>query len=774
MARKQLGTAPTRAADALTVAALATKWAVVNVKDYGATGDGTTDDSAAITAATSALTNGQTLYFPAGNYRFAQKNPASGAAVAVVGKSNIAIMFDPAARLTMDNLDSSGNGTGHGILVKGAATNVTLVNPNITWTTVPSARSFGDGVHVLGYPSDSAPPAGWVGSTGTVTNLTVINGRVANAPQTGMVLLGVSDPKIIGFRAISTLADGLHFNACRRITAMGHTALSCGDDGLAFVTYYDASALWATSDDGPFQTSVLTDWCNSGAVAAVAVTGGSANGVRIQQARDLAVSSVTVNGKSSGIIINSSIAGGSIAWTSLASRNVTINSIAIASCDTGITIRTEQINSTNDSKWWDFAGVNVADADVRGCTNWSVSCSGDGSVNSTVAGIRLGSMKLVAGSGGGGQGGVNITSLRSAAIDGVHLVTDHGSQFLIGGADTLRSGSVTALPSSQLSIGRVVNEGGNLLIQDIAGITAVTVESRNAPGDGVQLNRVKDAVIQNLRSTLPGRSGGLTRGLLLTKTFNIDIANAVVAMDAATPSSFSSIEIGGGDAGDIAANGLRIEKLTYTSALNDTANKAVSQGGSYGPLAWYARLNWRHSGASTPVWFRGQLGDQATVVPLLRQTLNSGSTVYQGLAIPMGALLVGAKFRVTLDFANPATAATQAIALRWGPNGSAGDTPVLSFTATGTAAADKARLVFDVGVDSISTTTGAVTAQLQMTRQLQSGTTGFHNVTAATSQFSDAQATSLNTFAATYLGVSIVTSVASTTILLSGVIERIY
>ena len=42
---------------------------VVNVKDYGATGDGVTDDTAAIAAAIADLNAGDTLYFPEGVYR---------------------------------------------------------------------------------------------------------------------------------------------------------------------------------------------------------------------------------------------------------------------------------------------------------------------------------------------------------------------------------------------------------------------------------------------------------------------------------------------------------------------------------------------------------------------------------------------------------------------------------------------------------------------------------------------------------------------------------
>lgn len=45
---------------------------VVSVKDFGATGDGTTDDTAAIQAAIDSLTSGGVVYFPPGTYRIAR------------------------------------------------------------------------------------------------------------------------------------------------------------------------------------------------------------------------------------------------------------------------------------------------------------------------------------------------------------------------------------------------------------------------------------------------------------------------------------------------------------------------------------------------------------------------------------------------------------------------------------------------------------------------------------------------------------------------------
>lgn len=60
---------------------------VVNVRDFGAKGDGSTDDSTSIQAALTALgDNGGCLYFPAGTYRYKQ--------TLCVEKSNITIASD--------------------------------------------------------------------------------------------------------------------------------------------------------------------------------------------------------------------------------------------------------------------------------------------------------------------------------------------------------------------------------------------------------------------------------------------------------------------------------------------------------------------------------------------------------------------------------------------------------------------------------------------------------------------------------------------------------
>ena len=67
--------------------------AVVNVKDFGATGDGTTNDTVAIQAAIDSLAaTGGTVFFPTGTYRIARNIGTNDRWGVKVTNSNISLV----------------------------------------------------------------------------------------------------------------------------------------------------------------------------------------------------------------------------------------------------------------------------------------------------------------------------------------------------------------------------------------------------------------------------------------------------------------------------------------------------------------------------------------------------------------------------------------------------------------------------------------------------------------------------------------------------------
>lgn len=110
-----LGTAATQPSSAfdasgLAAAAQATANAAVpkgtlalNVKDYGALGDGSANDTAAINAALAALTAGDTLYFPRGRYMTDGGHTVSVPSTRIVGPSGRAQTFNSSAQIYLRN-----------------------------------------------------------------------------------------------------------------------------------------------------------------------------------------------------------------------------------------------------------------------------------------------------------------------------------------------------------------------------------------------------------------------------------------------------------------------------------------------------------------------------------------------------------------------------------------------------------------------------------------------------------------------------------------------
>ncbi len=76
---------------------------ILNVRDYGAVGDGVTDDTAAINAAAADLRDGETLYIPAGTYLLREYGEKD--IILVQDKKNIQIIMEDGAVLQMDTVE---------------------------------------------------------------------------------------------------------------------------------------------------------------------------------------------------------------------------------------------------------------------------------------------------------------------------------------------------------------------------------------------------------------------------------------------------------------------------------------------------------------------------------------------------------------------------------------------------------------------------------------------------------------------------------------------
>jgi hypothetical protein len=318
--------------------------------------------------------------------------------------------------LVIDNLDpETGMGTSHGIFVRGPASAIALRNVKIRWVTRPP-RSLGDGIRILGYPTDvAAPPAGWTGPPAPVTDVHLADCEIQFSPQAGAILVGVSDFTIAGLRVRQTSADGLHFNACRRGNIDGLTAIDNGDDGLALVTEYsDAPSFDQAAQTFAFPT--LTEWSNTDfTITNVNVADGRANGVRFGGANRAGLRGLTVTRKQTGagvIVDSAAVIGPDTAWQYVASQGLRLSQIAVDHCDIGVQVLARP-SATVDPRFTDF-GVDITDATLRDCSNWSVRA--ESLTEQRMTGLRVDTCTVEATSVTGGNGGVGLGDTQ-----GVHL-----------------------------------------------------------------------------------------------------------------------------------------------------------------------------------------------------------------------------------------------------------------------------------------------------------------------------------------------------------------
>ncbi|WP_196808242.1 glycosyl hydrolase family 28-related protein [Mycobacterium sp. URHD0025] len=393
----------------------------VNVRDYGATGNGETDDSAGIQAAVRALRSGDTLYFPNGKYRFAEQNPPGMAAISITGISDVAIEFDSGAELVMDNLDEvDGTGTSHGILITGPASRIALRNVKIRWPSRPP-RSLGDGIRIIGYPTVlDNPPRGWSGEPAPVSDVVVSGCEIRSSPQAGVILIGVFGIDMTDVQVHDTAADGLHVNACRRARIQRLTVTDNGDDGLALVTEYSDLPLFKR-DEQTFAFPELTDWSNADfEITDVKISGGRANGVRLSGANRVQLRKLNVTEKRSGagVMIDSTAEiTAESEWQHVASRRVRLEDISVSGCEMGIQLLARP-GPGADGRFTDF-DVTAGNVDIRNCTNWAVRV--ESLTAQPVTGFGLSACTVGAISVSEGNGGVGLGNTRGLTLDGVSV-----------------------------------------------------------------------------------------------------------------------------------------------------------------------------------------------------------------------------------------------------------------------------------------------------------------------------------------------------------------
>lgn len=499
----------------------------LDVKNFGAVGDGVTDDSAALRKAVERLKadGGGRLDFPTGVYRIGTRHGG----LVFNGVSNLKISFAHDAMLLMDNLEANGNGGGHGMTFRAPAENIELLNVNIVWKNKPKRRSMGDGLRFEGFPENGR----------TLHNIRLENCRVEASAQTGAVLMGCSNVTVKNFTVKNSWADGLHFNACRNVTVDGVNGEMTGDDTLAFVTYYAPKFSGKTGT--VFSLPGLGEWNNSDSSAInIHASGGRANGIRIAGAKNLKISNVEVKGKSSGTIVDAGTVGPRHKWQYLASRGIEIRNGKLQNCDTGLYIW--QFNAGLDKDKFSAFDIMCEHFTISGCRNDSVHLSG-------ASGIRLKDFRT---------DGCRwrFRTFRDCVVEQAAIA---GAPFLLIGNDApVKPEETVKLTTNCSRLNEIALSSGILEIQKCRGIDLQNVSISGTPAGAVFVRQTFDSIFRQFKLTginRDNKSGAIAIRLLQSRKLNWD--NVEISTKHPLAASF---EIGGGNAqlrcGDISVKNL--------------------------------------------------------------------------------------------------------------------------------------------------------------------------------------------------------------------------
>jgi len=291
--------------------------ATINVLNYGATGNGSTDDTAAINSAIAALIPGDTLLFPCGNYLITSQLSIGTANVTIDGSSCALIH----ATASGGNIMVVGNGAFMGSYGPAVALGITVNELDTSFTTVANLGVVaGDYIYISqggkDYSTDTAPGhdtgcdvsgcrrellkvASVSGNTITVSTALhdtynpFVNGAVAQklmnpvagmtvknitldgsgTENYGLLMLGVVDSTVTGVTSKNVVFTALYGNSDFNLAWNNVTVSGAGNrDGTAM-------SLWVQGNPSVNGASISNLNPGTSAAAFGFETSGTANGI---------------------------------------------------------------------------------------------------------------------------------------------------------------------------------------------------------------------------------------------------------------------------------------------------------------------------------------------------------------------------------------------------------------------------------------------------------------------------------------------------------------
>jgi hypothetical protein len=468
----------------------------LNAKDFGATGDGTTDDSAALFSLAQAATNGSTVYYPSGTYRL---TTAGADCFWRTNLQNLSLIAEAGAEFVMAN-NTNGVASGDGFRLTGPATNFVFSNLRVRWETQPTNRAVSSQHVGIGVdnpngqagtgliPLIDTTPTGW----GRVENC-----QVAQGPGLAFYFTGIDTLFLNNNTVNQTLADGFYIRVSRNILALNNRVNFPGDDAFSITRYEDnltnATLLDKYHGEGSVVIGLSVNGVYSNAISYPA-------GVWLGGTRDVLYSGISVTNFPIGVRVytGSDRVASSNGYPTLAAKGTTFRNFNFVGVTQafGLQLTTNSFAAgvSSDPKWRDN-DITIADGTVSGTnvnlfvsTMWDLGITGpnlDPTLTRMISGVtfrnitdneNFGKFSAI-------YGGTNITIDNLITASRVYLTGPKYDSTAIAKASLPYQGWI--IKNSQF---------GSLGLQGVNGVNIENVMSHYSPGLGFDWQNVYNVV----------------------------------------------------------------------------------------------------------------------------------------------------------------------------------------------------------------------------------------------------------------------------------------
>ncbi len=429
----------------------------LNVKDFGAVGNGVVDDTEALRSALAEAlkTPEAVLFFPPGYYRITTKDAA---ALEVRNAENFAIRFASGAMLVMDNGFGTEKTPCHAIAVFGPAHNLLFEGVNIRWAQAPEKPGFADALLFDGGGPDRQ-----------ISKVRLFNCRLVDVPACAVEFTEVSDIQIRRLQLGNVRKHGVCFHGCASADILGVEGVGIQGDAMAFLPA-------APGSDGADADVPESGNCRV-LLRQLDLRNCFGNGVRFGGVSEglLEMSGFQVRG--AAVLVESGLSDESVQCPP--PGKITLSDLEMTDCGSGVVLTS---HNASDPKLRDFSRVKVDQVRLNNSGN-------DNFLAESVDGVVLNGVKSLRS---------RIRLIDIGAFQAKDWSLREGSLFLDG---------ASALPADSVrTFNRIRLDRAELQLRRVCDASFVGLSISDSPARALTIADCSDLTFDQMRLTRPNRA----------------------------------------------------------------------------------------------------------------------------------------------------------------------------------------------------------------------------------------------------------------------------